>query len=77
MNHKRLRCGKCGEVIMYHEEVILDFLNTVIHHKCCSSFMDIKDTGTFNDIVNKYSFFDQFRITGYIQRVVFWKDSVD
>ena len=73
MNNKRLHCEQCGEVVMYHEKVVLDFLNTVIHQECYESLMAFKDAGTFNEIVNKYSFFDELRIKGYIQSVVFWR----
>lgn len=58
----RLRCGKCRKVVKYKDWIYLDTFNTLIHQKCYSPTYDIKDRGTFKEIVNKYSFFDELRI---------------
>lgn len=59
----RLCCGECGQVVKYKERVYLDTYNTVIHQKCYKPNRDIKDRGTFKEIVNKYSFFEELRIS--------------
>jgi hypothetical protein len=57
----RLRCPICSEPVQLGEKVFLDIINTVIHQKCyykssrCK--LPIKDKGTFQKMLLKYSFF--------------------
>jgi len=55
----RLRCGSCHGLVKYKDFIYLDVLNTVIHQRCYDPKMEIKDKGTFNEIINKYSFFSE------------------
>jgi len=57
----RLRCGNCKEVVRLKERIFLDELNTVIHQKCYSSNFAIKDRGTFREIIERHSFFEDLR----------------
>ncbi|WP_163970402.1 hypothetical protein [Oceanobacillus halotolerans] len=56
-----LRCANCGQIIAYSDAVCLDVLNSITHKKCYDLRFALKDTGTFQDIVNKYSFFKELR----------------
>ncbi|MBY6276135.1 MAG: hypothetical protein CWE10_07930 [Symbiobacterium thermophilum] len=56
----RLRCPVCSEPIQIDEKVFLDIINTVIHQKCYYKSpcrLPIKDEGTFQKMLLKYSFF--------------------
>ncbi len=55
----RLRCSKCKVVVKYNEKVYLDQLNTVTHQRCGTGSFDVKDAGSFYEIVNKYDFFHE------------------
>ena len=56
---KRLRCPKCNRYYLNKDLVFLDELNTVIHQRCFTSFFfPIKDRGTYRNVIEKYSFFD-------------------
>lgn len=58
---KCLRCGICHGLLKYKDYVYLDIINTVLHQRCYNPRIEVKDQGTFNDILNKYSFFYEFR----------------
>lgn len=62
----RLYCPKCCQVIKYKERVYLDMLNSVLHQRCYTYDHEIKDHGTLKEIVNKYDFFEQFRIDDFL-----------
>ncbi len=53
----RLHCLKCKKVVKYSEKVYLDQMNTVTHQRCGTTSFNIKDTGSFYEIANKYEFF--------------------
>lgn len=57
----RLHCGECSEIVRYKEFIFLDEFNTIIHQKCYKPKYIIKDKGTFNEIINKYDFFNDLR----------------
>lgn len=54
---ERLRCGKCRELVQYADHVYLDRLNTVIHQRCYTINIEVKDKGTLRYIMNKYKYF--------------------
>lgn len=64
----RVYCGICHGLVKYKDHVYLDTLNTVIHQRCYNARFDMKDKGTFKEIVNKYSFFDEFRYDRFIEK---------
>ncbi len=44
-------------------KVVLDSLNSLIHMKCYApSDYDLKDQGTYKEIIEKYDFFEELRI---------------
>lgn len=59
----RLCCGNCRELVRLNERVYLDEINTVIHMRCYHSSyaFRIKDRGTYREIIEKYSFFDDLK----------------
>lgn len=51
-------CGYCLVELKASDLVILDHLNILFHRHCyINDFPNIKDTGTYEHIKNKYSFF--------------------
>lgn len=59
----RLRCGVCHGLVKYRDYVFVDVLNTIIHAKCYGpGRREIIDKGPFNEIINKYNFFDDLKI---------------
>lgn len=59
VSFNRLRCGACGGLVKYKAHVYVDIINTVIHQYCYTAeSLEIKDKGTFDEMINKYSFFD-------------------
>lgn len=53
----QLCCGECGTVVKEDEHVVLTDLHTIIHHLCFyKSDETEKDTGTFQEMINKYDF---------------------
>lgn len=64
----RLRCGRCHELVKYKDYVYLDRINTVIHKRCYSVRLDVKDRGTFKEIVDKHSFFDDLRYDRFVKK---------
>lgn len=57
----RIRCGKCYKLVKYNDFVYLDIINTLIHQRCYSPELEIKDSGIFTDLIKKYSFFEQLK----------------
>lgn len=56
----RLRCNLCQKLIKYKDFVYLDTLNSVIHQRCYRPGFDVKAKGKFQDIMNKYPYFDEW-----------------
>jgi len=57
MNETQLNCPICQNEVDLNEEVNVDIINTITH-KSCKSNVSIKDSGTLEKMVNKYSFFE-------------------
>lgn len=59
----RVRCCNCKETVRLKERVFIDELNTIVHQKCYPSsvFLSKKDSGTFREIIERYSFFEELR----------------
>lgn len=53
-----LYCPICETNVHLEEEVNLDIFNRVTHQYCKSDRLPMKDSGTFEEMVNKYSFFN-------------------
>ncbi len=59
----RLRCPHCQRYYKNNDPVVLDDWNTVIHMKCYSvNDFNIKDKGTYKEIIEKYDFFEEMNI---------------
>ncbi len=59
-NQMELKCGKCGNSFNNEDKVCLDRINTIIHQSCSLGF-NYKDTGTYQEIIDKYDFFKNLR----------------
>ncbi|MEN2465635.1 hypothetical protein [Ornithinibacillus sp. JPR2-1] len=57
-----LHCSICRNPVDFYDKVHLDFLNTITH-QYCETKMEIKDFGTFIEIINKYPFFKKSFVT--------------
>lgn len=57
----RVCCGVCHRLVKYKDFVYLDMLNTLIHQRCYNPRFEVKEKGTFNKIINKYSFFSELK----------------
>lgn len=56
----RLRCPKCKRYYLNKDRVFLDEMNAVIHQRCYTpDVLQIKDRGTYKEIINKYDFFHE------------------
>ncbi|WMT19137.1 hypothetical protein [Parageobacillus toebii] len=59
----RLRCPVCSEPVQPDEKVFLDIIYTVMHQKCYYKSpqrkLPIKDEGSFQKMLMKYSFFNE------------------
>ncbi|WP_430494104.1 hypothetical protein [Rossellomorea marisflavi] len=59
-----IRCAGCGKSYEKKDEVALDIIHTVLHKNCTvsSKGLEIIDEGTFEEIVNRYDFFNEKRL---------------
>ncbi|MFS0752912.1 hypothetical protein [Oceanobacillus sp. 1P07AA] len=57
MSEMLLRCPSCQKEVNLSEEVNLDILNTITH-KSCEPQSSIKDSGTLEEMIDKYPFFE-------------------
>lgn len=53
-----LCCSACHKEVKTEEKVTLDVVNTVTHEDCTPIGFPIKDSGTFQQMKNKYRFLD-------------------
>lgn len=60
-----IQCPDCGKAYGNKDVVGLDLINTVIHKSCPDKkgHLEIVDEGTFEEIVKRYPFFDESRLT--------------
>lgn len=57
MNRSSIHCRTCHKVVYFNEQVDLDITNSIAHNTCGTEGHLIKDSGTFEEMTNKYSFF--------------------
>lgn len=57
----RVRCGACHGLVKYKDYIYLDTLNTVIHQPCYKPTVDVKDSGQFEEIIHRHSFFHELK----------------
>lgn len=57
---ERIWCGQCHQQFRLRDKVFLDIHNSMLHKSCHKPSIEIKDEGSFKDIVNRYDFFEDF-----------------
>ena len=57
MTETQLNCPICQNEVDLNEEVNVDIINTITH-KSCKSDVSIKDSGTLEEMIDKYPFFE-------------------
>lgn len=55
-----MQCGTCGNAYSDKDKVYLDKFNEITHQACSISSKH-KDSGTYQEIINKYDFFKNLR----------------
>lgn len=57
----KIHCPKCRAIFQESDIVLLDFINTLTHSSCyVDDYELIRDKGTYKDLVEKYSFLQEF-----------------
>jgi hypothetical protein len=55
----KIRCQHCKEFYQLRDKVALNYANTILHFDCPDTEnLPIIDEGTFEEIIMRYSFFD-------------------
>lgn len=54
---ERIWCGQCHQQFNLRDEVFLDIHNSMLHKSCHKPDIEIKDEGTYKDMVNQYDSF--------------------
>lgn len=60
-----VRCPICSNEFKLKEEVILDVFNTVSHKACFYGLTQIKQFGTFKEVIEKNEFFNDLQLSKY------------
>ena len=58
-----LYCRHCEQHYKWDDEVVVDTWNSILHATCYHALtrFEIKEKGTYEEIVNKYDYFKEFR----------------
>lgn len=58
MSSTNLCCPICQRNVSLNEEVNIDIFNTILHKSCKKKEVLTKESGTFEEIMERYPFFE-------------------